>query len=222
MRPTALVALAASAVIALAGCSGSSASPEPSTSNSVTPAPTYTAPPSPLPTIPVSLTTAQPPWAPPIVTNPEQSADYVTAAGFQYAAEMLTVHYHAHLDINVNGSAVAVPQGVGFVAKGNEVVGLAPLHTHDSTGIIHIENSVPAVFTLGQFFIEWGVKFTPTCLGPFCAGNGKQLAAFVDGNRYTADPTQIVLKKHEEIAIEYGDIGKLPTPPSSYAFPAGL
>ena len=34
-----------------------------------------------------------------------------------------------------------------------------------------------------------------------------------------ADPTTIVLAKHQEIAIEYGDSGKLPAPPS-YDFPS--
>ena len=30
-----------------------------------------------------------------------------------------------------------------------------------------------------------------------------------------------VLAAHQEIAVEYGDAGKLPTPPSSYDFPDG-
>ena len=212
--------------IALTGCSGGgSSSPSPSPSSSAdapTPVPTYTSPPASLPASSVQLSTSPPPWAPPIITDPQQSADYVAAAGLPYAEEMLSVHYHAHLDINVNGTPVVVPQYVGFVAKGNQVVGLAPLHTHDDSGIIHIENSVPATFYLGQFLVEWGVRFTKTCLGPYCAGNGKELAVFVDGKRYAGDPTEIVLKKHLEIAVEYGVAGKLPQPPASYAFPSGL
>jgi hypothetical protein len=174
-----------------------------------------------LPTKPVALTTAKPPWAPPLLTAPDKTGDYVTAAGLPCSEEMLQVHYHAHLDINVDGQAVVVPQYVGYVAEGNEVAGLAPLHTHDNVGIIHIENSVPAIFVLEQLFIEWGVKFTPTCLGPYCSGHGKELAMFVNGSRYTGDPTKLVLKAHQEIAIEYGDKGKLPKPPASYAFPSG-
>jgi len=161
----------------------------------------------------VSLTTSQPPWAPPAVVDPQETAKYVAAAGLPCSEEMLQVHYHAHLDINVNGSPVVVPRYVGFVVQGNKAVDLAPLHTHDDSGIVHIENSVPATFYLGQFFIEWGVRFTKTCLGPYCAGHGKELTVFVDGARYTRNPTQLVLKKHQEIAIEYGVAGKLPTPP---------
>ena len=211
-----LAALVAAAALLVTGCSGSKHSASPS------PEPTYTAPPPDLPVNPVPLTTNAPPWAPPVITNAARSADYVAAAGLPYAPEMLRVHYHAHLDINVDGKAVAVPPYIGFVAKGRSIVGLAPLHTHLQDGIIHIENSVPAKFVLDQFFIEWGVRFTATCLGPYCTGHGKELAVFVDGKRLTGDPTQLVLAKHQEIAIEYGRKGALPTPPSSFSFPNGL
>jgi hypothetical protein len=175
-----------------------------------------------LPAEPVTLTTSAPPWGSPLLTQPQNTGAYVAAAGLPFAEEMLSVHYHAHLDINVDGNPVVVPQYLGFVAQGDQIAGLAPLHTHDDTGIIHIENSVPATFFLGQLFIEWGVKFTPTCLGPYCTGHGKELAVFLDGTRYTGDPTKLVFKAHREIAIEYGDTGKLPKPPASYAFPSGL
>lgn len=222
-------------VAALAACSGGgSGGPKPTSTPTSTPTPTgssaascppapeYKAPPAKLPTQPVPLTTAKPPWPPPLLTQPQQTGAFVTAAGLPCSEEMLQVHYHAHLDINVDGKAVVVPQYLGFVASGDQVAGLAPLHTHDSTGLIHIENSVPATFILEQLFIEWGVKFTPRCLGPYCAGHGKELALFVNGSRYNGDPTKLVLKSHQEIAIEYGDTGKLPQPPASYAFPSGL
>jgi hypothetical protein len=229
MRPVVRGVAAGLLALTVAGCSGGSGKPTPTPTGSASGVCTsasgasYTSPPPILPAQPVSLSTAAPPWGSPLLTQPQQTADYVAASGLPcLGTEMLEVHYHAHLDINVNGSPVVVPQYLGFVAQGNQVAGLAPLHTHDNTGIIHIENSVPATFYLGQVFIEWGVKFTPTCLGPYCSGKGKELAVFLDGRRYTGDPTTLVLKKHEEIAVEYGATGKLPTPPASYSFPAGL
>jgi hypothetical protein len=230
MRRGAAAAAAAAVVATLAGCgggsSGGTASVQPTTSCSTSPAPssaTYKSPPATLPAEPVNLSTAEPPWLPPaVIDQGKQSAAYVAAAGLPYSEEMLTVHYHAHLDITADGNKVEVPPYIGFVASCNRAIGLAPLHTHQNDGIIHIENSIPATFVLGQFFVEWGVRFTKDCLGGFCTGNGKELAVFVDGQRVTSDPTQIVLKKHQEIAIEYGDDGKLPTPPSSYDFPQGL
>lgn len=227
-----LAALGAAVLVAATACGGSSstsstpASSAPGATSSSTPTATpnadYTAPPATLPAIPVQLRATPAPWLPPAVINGgAQSAAYVTAAGFSYAGEMLQVHYHAHLDIEVDGKPVVVPPYIGFVVRGRTGIGLAPLHTHDSTGIIHIENSVPAKFVLGQVFIEWGVKFTPTCLGSYCSGHGKELAVFVNGKRYSGDPTQLVLAKHQEIAIEYGAAGHLPKPPASYPFPPG-
>jgi hypothetical protein len=221
-RPTTLVAFVLA--VGLAGCnggsSGHSANPGPQPGGSSAPS-TYRSPPATLPVDPVSLSTAQPPWLPPaVIDNGKNSAAYVAAAGLPYSEEMLSVHYHAHLDITADGKAVAVPPYIGFVTSGTKALGLAPLHTHQQDGIIHIENSVPATFVLGQFFVEWGVRLTKDCVGGLCAGKGKELAFFVDGKRFTGDPGSIVLKRHEEIAIQYGDTGKLPTPPSSYAFPS--
>jgi hypothetical protein len=223
VAPAAVLAVAAT--LTACGSGSSSATVKPGSSCSPAPAPSAATYHSPPPTLPVGapdLSTAQPPWLPPaVIDQGKQSSAYVAAAGLPYAREMLTVHYHAHLDIEADGKAVPVPPYIGFVASCNKVAGLAPLHTHQQDGIIHIENSVPATFVLGQFFIEWGVRLTADCVGGLCAGNGKELAFFIDGKRFTGDPTTIVLKKHEEIAIEYGDTGKLPTPPSSFAFPSG-
>jgi hypothetical protein len=227
-RATAAAAAAAAAlaVALLAGCGQSSSTgAQPGTSPSATSAPsmTYRSPPPSLPASPVTLSTSPPPWLPPaVIGQGKDSRGFVAAAGLPYGEETLTVHYHAHLDIDADGKAVAVPPYIGYVANGTKVLGLAPLHTHAQDGIIHIENSVPATFVLGQFFVEWGVRLTADCVGGLCTGNGKELAFFVDGKRFTGDPTTIVLKKHEEIAIEYGDTGKLPAAPSSYAFPSGV
>jgi hypothetical protein len=185
----------------------------------------YTAPPStlPVPSSPITLSTSPAPWLPPaVIGNGKDSAAYVAAAGLPYNVEMLQVHYHAHLDIVVDGKPVEVPPYLGFVVQGQKVAGLAPLHTHDSSGVIHIENKVPATFVLGQLFVEWGVRLSATCVGGYCADPTHDLAVFVDGKPYAGDPSQIVLRKHEEIAIEYGAKGKLPKPRVSYAFPNGL
>jgi hypothetical protein len=218
------VLAAALAVLALAGCSSAS---KPGANSLPTPSPsatTYTAPPSvlPVPGSTITLSTAPGPWLPPaILGGGKDSAAYITAAGLPYNVEMLQVHYHAHLDVIVDGKKQVVPPYVGFVVNGRNVSALAPLHTHDSSGVIHIENNVPATFVLGQFFIEWGVRLTATCAGGYCADATHDLAVFVNGARYAGDPNKIVLDKHTEIAIEYGKKGSLPKPPASYTFPKG-
>ncbi|MDQ1698381.1 MAG: hypothetical protein QOG34_244 [Frankiaceae bacterium] len=208
----------------LSGCAGGSTTPKASATPSAS-ASTYTGPPSvlPVPGSEVTLSTGPAPWLPPaVIGNGKDSAAYVAAAGLPYDVEMLQVHYHAHLDINVDGKPVAVPPYLGFVTQGRNVAGLAPLHTHDSSGIIHIENNVPANFLLGQVFVEWGVRLTATCVGGYCADATHELAVFVNGARYSGDPSRIVLAKHQEIAIEYGGKGKLPPPPTTYVFRNGL
>lgn len=221
LRSAAVLVAAVAALATACGGSSSTATPRDSGSPSTTPSGSYTSPPATLPVGDVQLSEEPPPWlAPATVANGADSAAYVAAAGLPWAEEMLAVHYHAHLDVAVDGRKVVVPAYLGFVVEGQQT-SLAPLHTHDDTGLIHIENDVPADFLLGQVFVEWGVRFTRDCLGPYCAGNGKELAVFVNGKRYAGDPTRLVLKSHQEIAVEYGDTGKLPEPPSSYDFPSG-
>jgi hypothetical protein len=220
--------VAATAALALVGCTSGTTKPKADVSASgsptLTPIAHYTAPPAnlPVPGVGVSMSTAPAPWpAPVLLSEGKDSAAYVAAAGLPYAEEMLTVHYHAHLDVIVDGKRVPVPRYVGFVAKGTSVSGLAPLHTHDDSGVIHIENDKPATFLLGQVLVEWGVRFSADCLGSYCTGGGKELAVFVDGKRQTGDSTGIVLTKHEEIAIVYGTPDELTKVPSSYKFPSG-
>jgi hypothetical protein len=137
--------------------------------------------------------------------------------------EQLAYHVHAHLDVFLNGRAVTVPAGIGinisdpgvhrFPGPGgtNGYGGISlctkpcisPLHTHDTSGILHTESATVTPNRLGQFFIEWGVRLTPACVGPFCAP-AAPIAIFVDGTRFQGDPRQIGLANHREIAIVIG------------------
>jgi hypothetical protein len=70
-------------------------------------------------------------------------------------AEHFNFHYHAHLDIFVNGFSYLVPAGIGI--KPPDCIYW--LHTHDISGIIHVESAENKTFNLGQFFVIWGIKF---------------------------------------------------------------
>lgn len=135
-------------------------------------------------------------------------------------AEGTALHIHQHLDLYIDGTLVAVPSHIGI----NEPAGfISDIHTHDATGIIHVESPVVEDFTLGQFFDIWGVQFTSQSIGGYNAGNGKTIKVFVNGAPYAGDPRQLVLAKHQEIVVTYGTDQEVPTTiPSSYAFPAGL
>ncbi|MGB2875511.1 MAG: hypothetical protein WBB76_08570 [Gaiellaceae bacterium] len=123
------------------------------------------------------------------------------------------LHIHAHLDIFVNRKKEPVPAGIGiFNATGGF---LTDLHTHTTGGVIHIESPAHRTFSLGEFFGVWGVRLTRTCVGGYCKP-ATPWRLYVNGAPYTGDPTQLVLKKHQELAII---VGKPPKKiPSTYAF----
>jgi hypothetical protein len=128
------------------------------------------------------------------------------------------VHIHQHLDLYVDGRGVPVPAGIGI----DPAVGYAPLHTHDPSGVIHVESPTVRTYTLGQFFAVWGVRFTPSCLGGYCAGGGRQLRVYVNGRAYRGNPTNLVLEPHQELVVAFAPAAQLPSPiPSRYQFPPG-
>ena len=124
------------------------------------------------------LQTGPAPWG----ANTADLAERLRAIGVPPLSPMegTAVHIHQHLDLYVDGRAGPVPAGVGI----DPAVGYAPLHTHDASGVIHVESPTARTYTLGEFFAVWGVRFTPSCLGGSCAG-----AAGSCGCTSTAGPT---------------------------------
>ena len=121
-------------------------------------------------------------------------------------------HIHAHLDLYVKGKRVQVPASIGIDYQQQFIT---ELHTHDATGVIHIESPVLTTFSLGQLFGEWGVKLTSRCVGQYCGG----LHWWVNGKPKTGDPAAHVLRAHEEIVVAEGAAPFVV--PKTYAFPSG-
>jgi hypothetical protein len=166
----------------------------------------------------VTLADSPAPWPLPADAKP-----YIAAAGLSVlSAEELAVHYHAHLDVIDDGQKVTVPAGVGFVVEHGKATGITVLHTHDTSGVIHIESAVDKPYSLGQFATEWGIALSRSQIGGLQADATHRLRTFVNGKRFTGDPASIKLARHLEIAIWYGPTGQKPVVPKSYEFPAGL
>jgi hypothetical protein len=128
--------------------------------------------------------------------------------------EGTALHTHQHLDVFVHGSRVPIPPGIGINVAERFI---SPLHTHNASGIVHVESSTVRSFSLAELFGVWGVRLTRSCLGGEC-GAGR-LRIFVNGGR-VRDPSRALLGRHDEIVVSFGT---LPKPvPSSYSFPAGL
>ncbi|HET9558395.1 MAG TPA: hypothetical protein VFS70_14740 [Actinomycetota bacterium] len=163
------------------------------------------------------LQTGPAPWG----ANTADLAERLGAIGIPALSplEGTAVHIHQHLDLYVDGRKVLVPAGIGI----DPAVGYAPLHTHDPSGVIHVESPTVRTYTLGEFFAVWGVRITPSCLGGYCAGGGRQLRLFVDGRADRGDPTTLALAPHQELVVAFGTAAQLPSPiPSTYQFPPGL
>jgi hypothetical protein len=158
--------------------------------------------------------TANPPW--PV---PADASGAVQAAGLpMLASEGAVEHIHAHLDIIVDGKPVTVPASVGIDQPAQRI---SPLHTHDTTGVVHIESPVKASFSLGQFFTEWQVSVAADHLGGLKPAGGNQLRAYVNGKAYDGDPAAIVFHAHDEIGLVYGTAEQQKNVPSSYTFAQG-
>jgi hypothetical protein len=166
----------------------------------------------------VTLADSPPPWPLPADARP-----YIAAAGLEaLGQEQLAVHYHAHLDVFAKGKRVEVPPGIGFVVQNGRATALSELHTHDTSGIVHVESAQDEPYTLGQVFTEWGVALDAKHVGGLEADGTNVLRAYVNGRRFQGDPATIVLKPHQEIAVWYGPAREKPKVPKSFAFPEGL
>lgn len=128
-------------------------------------------------------------------------------------------HAHAHLDVSIDGQPVVVPGGIGI---GRSSEGISPLHTHNASGVIHIESSVNRAYTLGEFFTEWDVSLSPDNVGGLRVGDGKTLRIFVNGSQVAGNPAAVIINAHDEIALIYGNHQSAGPIPSRYEFPSGL
>jgi hypothetical protein len=159
--------------------------------------------------------TSPPPW-----DAPADASAAVAAAGLPMLGEEGTaMHIHAHLDIAINGAAAQVPADIGIDVARQKI---SPLHTHDTTGVIHVESPTAATFTLGQFFSEWQVSLAADHIGGLTADSTHHLNVYVNGTRRDGDPAGIVLAAHDEIAIVYGTDAQQQNPPRTYAWSNGL
>jgi hypothetical protein len=141
-------------------------------------------------------------------------------------SEQLYEHIHAHLAIYVNGKQMTVPYGVGIEqpwsttsdGNGGEFVESGAafyyLHTHDDSGVIHIESPIKQTFTLGQFFAEWNQTLSATQIGSHTGS----VTAYVNGQKVSGDPSSIQLSAQEVIQLDLGTV----VAPQPYAFPSGL
>jgi hypothetical protein len=134
--------------------------------------------------------------------------------------EQLDYHIHAHLDIAVEGVQIPVPALIGIDVTDEF---LTVLHTHDVSGVVHIESASNKHYTLGKFFGVWGVRLNQSCIGRYCVHGATTFHAYLNGKLVQGNPASIVLNEHEEIVLVYGNKSEQPKRiPKTYKWPAGL
>ncbi len=143
-----------------------------------------------------------------------QTVDGIACGSQEYA----TLHVHTHLAIFLNGKQIQVPQFIGF-APNPAGPCLYWIHTHDTSGVIHVEApdiSPPqgGPYTLGMLFDIWGQPLEAANV----AGLKGPVTAYVNGQKYDGDFRAIPLGSHQQIVIE---VGTPLVPPPNYALPPG-
>lgn len=131
--------------------------------------------------------------------------------------ERLDIHYHSHLDILVRGTPTAIPAGIGL-----RQTCIYWVHTHDTSGIIHIEapaDHAETRFTLGTLFQVWGVPLASDQVGPETTRVGEHVYGFVDGAQYHGDLRLLPFADHAVITLE---IDTTPKPPPPFTWPTGF
>jgi hypothetical protein len=109
-------------------------------------------------------------------------------------------HIHPHLNVTVDGKPQTIPTNIGInssMYKDHSLdkystPGLAPLHTHDSSGTVHVESTVVRNYTLGQFLNIWGMDL-----------NNKPVKVVVDGKEIP-DFRNHIFRDKEQIILEVG------------------
>lgn len=149
-----------------------------------------------------------------IAVASQKSSSTTSIDGIPCTAEMLTYHVHAHLDIEYLGHPVTVPAFVGI--RNNTC--LYWLHTHDASGVIHIEAPHKVNKTLGNFFDIWGQPLSRQRVATQAVPAGKSMKVWVNGKLYSGNPRSIVLAAHEKITI---DVGPPFLGPQPFTFPQG-
>jgi hypothetical protein len=106
----------------------------------------------------------------------------------------IVMHIHPQLNLLVGEKALTVPAQIGIdPSLWNDhtldefgmqsmpemnMSAMAPLHTHDNSGIIHVESTVNKNYTLGEFLNIWGLDIGDRTVE--LTVNGKFLINFRD------------------------------------------
>lgn len=126
--------------------------------------------------------------------RPRQPITDVMAACVQH--DGVGMHIHPHLKIVIDGEERTIPSEVG-IAQGC----MRPIHTHDDTGMIHLEFPTTQEVRLGQFFQIWQQSFSQQQILDRTIGAEDVLRVTVNGEE-TSELENLVLHDKDDIVID--------------------
>jgi hypothetical protein len=147
----------------------------------------------------------QPPWKPEYAHLAQRLKQIGIPPGGQEK-----FHIHAMVRLYVNGLLKPLPAEIGLPPSGVE----SSMHTHDATGIVHMEAPHPFNYTLGDFFAVWGVKLGPAQVGGLKGLGGDHLHFYLNG-KPLSNPAAHVLHRYDNVVIGYGPVNSFPHNPST-------
>lgn len=149
-----------------------------------------------------------PPWP----AENTQLADRLVALKFPTTGTDPS-HIHLILTVYVDGEKVVIPGDIGSQEGGS--MG-SPIHTHEESGLIHVEAPAPFKFMLGDIFGVWGVLFNSRALGGYVASGSNKISVFVDGKPVSQTST-LPLKDQANIVVAYGSTTSIDKEPDTSA-----
>jgi sulfur carrier protein ThiS len=123
---------------------------------------------------------------------------FATQASEMGLGAKMVLHIHPKLDVKVDGKTIPVPEKIGInepLYKDHSLdkygmQGMAPLHTHDNSGVIHVESTVNRDYTLGELLNIWGIDL-----------NGKSVKVSVN-DQPVSDWRNHILNDGEQMNLE--------------------
>ena len=119
--------------------------------------------------------------------------------------EGLVRHDHAVLNIFINGEQELVPANIGILTdicneQGEE---MHAVHTHDSSGRLHIESNEQIDIPIGVFFDIWGHHFDETGIFEYRVNSTHELIMTVGGTVVDSYDDYLLVNTSEVIEIRY-------------------
>jgi serine/threonine protein kinase len=139
--------------------------------------------------------------------------------------EQTAYHHHVLLTIYIDDQQVTVPADVGLAGNASSPTCYYWLHTHDTTGIVHIEAPSSGSDTLKNFLDIWQsfANSNSTITYPSQLASSAGWAIYIDGKQVNKDFNHIDISSnaawHELITIMYNSPSARPV--TTYAWPAG-